>query len=296
MSKCVQKKRLSADKIASIFEGLSRLMPSNRPSTREVLESQQVVILAAIARGNSLRDIVNFLTKKGLNVSHESLRKSVLLWQSGVASGVKPESKKAEDIQNVEGGVAVKNGTISRQAMGCSVSKSGAVKSEGTGQAAVNKDHSSVSKDNQNREVDDSSNVSNLQESQRQIQGSERVNLDATALSNRGVEKPDGASQSAVKDGQACASKSNQNNEVNGRCGVSNLQARQSQMQAEKCVNHDDSVLSTDVQKGVSGKVKEAVIPEKKNLAFLNSDSLCFNNKDKIKKAAFDVEPDKEKY
>ena len=235
MSKCVQKKRLSADKIASIFEGLSRLMPSNRPSTREVLESQQAVILAAIARGNSLRDIVNFLTKKGLNVSHESLRKSVLLWQSGVASGVKPESKKAEDIQNVEVGVAVKNGTISRQVMGCSVSKSGVVKSDGT-------------------------------------------------------------SQSAVKDGQVCVSKNNQNYEVNGGSDVSNLQARQSQMQAAKGVNHDDSVLSTDAQKGVSGNVKEAVIHEKKNLAFLNSDSQYFNNKHNIQKAAFDVEPDKEKY
>ena len=287
MSKCVQKKRLSADKIASIFEGLSRLMPSNRPSTREVLESQQAVILAAIARGNSLRDIVNFLTKKGLNVSHESLRKIVLLWQSGVASGVKPESKKAEDIQNVEVGVAVKNGTISRQVMGCSVSKSGVVKSEGMSQAAVNKDH---------REVNGSSEVSNLQEPQRQILGSERVNLDATALSNRGVEKPDGASQSAVKDGQACVSKSNQNNEVNGRCHVSNLQEPQSQIQAAERGNHDDSVLSTDVHKGVSGKVKKAVFSEKKNLAFPNSDSQNFNNKDKIQKAAFDVEPDKEKY
>jgi len=296
MSKCVQRKRLSADKIASIFEGLSRLMPSNRPSTREVLESQQAVILAAIARGNSLRDIVNFLTKKGLNVSHESLRKSVLLWQSGVAPGVEPESKKGEDIQNVEGAAAVKNGTTSRQVMGCSVSKSGVVKSEGISQAAVNKDHSFVPKDNQNREVNGSSEVSNLQEPQRQVQASERVNLDATALSNRGVEKPDGTSQAAVKDGQACVSKSNQNNEVNGRCGVSNLQARQSQMQAEKCVKHDDSVLSTDVHKGVSGKVKEAVFSEKKNFAFLNSDSQQFNNKDKIQKAAFDVEPDKEKY
>ena len=296
MSKCVQRKRLSADKIASIFEGLSRLMPSNRPSTREVLESQQAVILAAIARGNSLRDIVNFLTKKGLNVSHESLRKSVLLWQSGVASGVKPESKEAEDIQNVEVGVAVKNGTISRQVMGSTVSKSGAVKSEGMSQAAVNKDHSSVSKDNQNREVDDSSNVSNLQESQRQIQGSERVNLDAPAVPNLGVVTTDDTSQAAVKDGQASVSKSNQNNEVNGRCDVSNLQARQSQMQAEKCVKHDDSVLSIDVQKGVSGKVKEAVFSEKKNFAFLNSDSQHYNNKDKIQKATFDVEPDKEKY
>ena len=287
MSKCVQKKRLSADKIASIFEGLSRLMPSNRPSTREVLESQQAVILAAIARGNSLRDIVNFLTKKGLNVSHESLRKSVLLWQSGVASGVKPESKKAEDIQNVEVGVAVKNGTISRQVMGCSVSKSGVVKSEGMSQAAVNKDH---------REVNGSSEVSNLQEPQRQILGSERVNLDATALSNRGVEKPDGASQAAVKVGQVCVSKNNQNYEVNGGSDVSNLQARQSQMQAAKGVNHDDSVLSTDVQKGVSGNVKEAVFSEKKNFAFLNSDSQYFNNKHNIQKATFDVEPDKEKY
>ena len=203
MSKCVQKKRLSADKIASIFEGLSRLMPSNRPSTREVLESQQAVILAAIARGNSLRDIVNFLTKKGLNVSHESLRKIVLLWQSGVASGVKSESKQTEDIQNVGGSVAVKNGTISRQAMGCSVSKSGAVKSDGTSQAAVNKDQSCVPKDNQNREVDDSSKVSNLQKAQRQIQGSERVNLDAPAVPNLGVVTTDDTSQAAVKDGQA---------------------------------------------------------------------------------------------
>ena len=296
MSNCVQKKRLSADKISSIFEGLSRLMPSNRPSTREVLESQQAVILAAIARGNSLRDIVNFLTKKGLNVSHESLRKVVLLWQGGVASGVKPESKKAEDIQTVEGGVAVKNSTISRQYVGHAVSKSGAVKSDGAGQAAVNKDQSCVSKDSQNREVNSSSDVSNLQEPQSQIQGSERVNLDATALSNRGVVKSDGTSQSAVKDGQACASKSNQNNEVNGRCHVSNLQEPQSQIQAAERGNHDDSVLSTDVHKGVSGKVKKAVFSEKKNLAFLNSDSQYFNNKDKIQKAAFDIVPDKEKY
>ena len=67
-------------------------------------------------------------------------------------------------------------------------------------------------------------------------------------------------------------------------------------MQTAKCVKHDDSMLSTDVQKGVSGKVKEAVFSEKKNFAFLNSDSQYFNNKDKIQKAAFDVEPDKEKY
>ncbi len=296
MSKCVQKKRLSADKIASIFEGLSRLMPSNRPSTREVLESQQAVILAAIARGNSLRDIVNFLTKKGLNVSHESLRKSVLLWQSGVASGVKPESKEAEDIQNVEVGVAVKNGTISRRVMGCSVSKSGAVKYEGTGQATVKKGHSSVSKDNRNREVNGSSEVSNLQEPQRQILGSERVNLDAPALLKFVVVKTDDTSQAAVKDGQVCVQNSNQNHKVNVGGDVPSLKARQSQMQAAKCVNHDDSVLSTDVQKGVSGKVKKAVFSEKKNLAFLNSDSQNFNNKDKIQKAAFDVEPDKEKY
>ena len=296
MSKCVQKKRLSADRIASIFEGLSRLMPSNRPSTREVLESQQAVILAAIARGNSLRDIVNFLTKKGLNVSHESLRKVVLLWQSGVASGVKPESKKAEDIQTVEGGVAVKNSTISRQYVGHAVSKSGVVKPEGMSQAAVNKDQSCVPKDNQNREVDDSSKVSNLQEPQSQIQGSERANRDAHAVSKSGAVKSDVTGQVSVNKDQVCVSKNNQNHEVIGGSDVSNLQARQSQIQTAERVNHEDSVLSTDAQNGVSGKVKEAVIPEKKNLAFLNSDSLCFNNKDKIKKAAFDVEPDKEKY
>ena len=110
------------------------------------------------------------------------------------------------------------------------------------------------------------------------------------------MEKPDGASQSAVKDGQVCVSKNNQNREDNGSSDVSNLQARASQMQAAKGINHDDSVLSTDVQKGVSGKVKEAIFSEKKNLAFLNSDTQYFNNKDKIQKAAFDVEPDKEKY
>ena len=42
--------------------------------------------------------------------------------------------------------------------------------------------------------------------------------------------------------------------------------------------------------------MKVAVFSEKKNLAFLNSDTQYFNNKDKIQKAAFDVEPDKEKY
>lgn len=88
------KKRLSADKVASIFEGLSRLMPSNRLSTREVLESQQAVILAAISRGNSLRDIVNFLTKKGLKASHETLRKMVLQWQNEATPSVKAESKR----------------------------------------------------------------------------------------------------------------------------------------------------------------------------------------------------------
>ena len=235
MSNCVQKKRLSADKVASIFEGLSRLMPSNRLSTREVLESQQTVILAAISRGNSLRDIVKFLTKKGLRASHETLRKMVLQWQNETTPSVKAESKKEQDIQNVEVGVAVKNGTINRQYVGHAVSKYGVV-------------------------------------------------------------KPEGMSQSAVKDGQVCVSKNNQNYEVNGGNDVSNLQARQSQMQAATCGNHDDSVLSTDVHKEASGKVKKAVFSEKKNLAFLNSDSQNFNNKDKIQKAAFDVEPDKEKY
>ena len=95
MSNCVQKKRLSADKISSIFEGLSRLMPSNRPSTREVLESQQAVILAAIARGNSLRDIVNYLSKKGLNLSHETLRKIVGQWQQGDVMHVNSATTKA---------------------------------------------------------------------------------------------------------------------------------------------------------------------------------------------------------
>lgn len=235
MSNCVQKKRLSADKISSIFEGLSRLMPSNRPSTRDVLESQQAVILAAIARGNSLRDIVNFLTKKGLRASHETLRKMVLQWQNETTPSVKAESKKEQDIQNVEVGVAVKNGTINRQYVGHAVSKYGVV-------------------------------------------------------------KPEGMSQSAVKDSQDCVSKNNQNEDVGDSSNVSNLKPRQSQIQASERVNHDDSVLSKDDQNGVSGKVKEAVILEKNNFAFLNNDSQYFNNKDKTKRAAFDVEPDKEKY
>ena len=109
MSNCVQKKRLSADKISSIFEGLSRLMPSNRPSTREVLESQQAVILAAIARGNSLRDIVNYLSKKGLNLSHETLRKIVGQWQQADVMHVNSAAAKA--VQNHEPATAV-NRTI----------------------------------------------------------------------------------------------------------------------------------------------------------------------------------------
>lgn len=89
MSKAIQIKRLTADKITSIFDELSRLKPSERSSIRKVLESQQSVILAAIKRGNSLRDIVNFLAKKGLKVSHETLRKIVLQWQEGAKSAAK---------------------------------------------------------------------------------------------------------------------------------------------------------------------------------------------------------------
>ena len=108
MSNCVQKKRLSADKISSIFEGLSRLMPSNRPSTREVLESQQAVILAAIARGNSLRDIVNYLSKKGLNLSHETLRKIVGQWQDVDLQHAKGVTIKAARRQETVAGIVGK--------------------------------------------------------------------------------------------------------------------------------------------------------------------------------------------
>ncbi len=97
MSKAMQTKWLTAEKITSIFGELSQLMPAKRSSIREILESQQSVILAAIERGNSLRDIVNFLARKGLKVSHETLRKIVLQWQEGAKSAVKVESKIADN-------------------------------------------------------------------------------------------------------------------------------------------------------------------------------------------------------
>ena len=95
MSKCVQRKRLSADKIASIFEGLSRLMPSKKLSIREIIEDKKDVVLAAIANGNSFRDIVNYLSKKGLNLSHETLRKIVGQWQQGDVMHVNSATTKA---------------------------------------------------------------------------------------------------------------------------------------------------------------------------------------------------------
>ena len=137
MSKCMQTKKLSPDKIATIFEELSLLMPSNRLSTREVLESQQAVILAAIERGNSLRDIVNFLTKKGLKSSHETLRKCVLRWQGGASSSVKTESKKKQDLQKMDEVVAVKKNANSLQSVDHSVSNFEMGKPEGAGQSEM---------------------------------------------------------------------------------------------------------------------------------------------------------------
>ena len=223
MSKCMQTKRLSPDKIATMFDELSRLMPSNRLSTCEVLESQQTVILAAIKRGNSLRDIVNFLSKKGLKFSHETLRKCVLRWQGGASSGVKTESNKEQDFQTMDEVVAVEKDATSRQPVGHTVSKLGMGKPGGAWQSVVNEDPSDMPKESQGQAVDDGSNASNLQASLSQIQGSECANVDALALSK-------------------------------------------------------------DSQDGVSEKMKEAGILGKNN------------NVDKIIKATFDVEPDKEKY
>ena len=222
MSKCMQTKRLSPDKIATIFEELSLLMPSNRLSTREVLESQQAVILAAIERGNSLRDIVNFLTKKGLKSSHETLRKCVLRWQGGASSSVKTESKKKQDLQKMDEVVAVKKNANSLQSVDHSVSNFEMGKPEGAGQSAVKEDPSGMPKESQEA-VDDGSNASNLQASLSQIQGS-------------------------------------------------------------KCANGDALALSEDSQNGVPEKKRQVSILGKNN------------NVDKIIKATFDVEPDKEKY
>ena len=222
MSKCMQTKKLSPDKIATIFEELSLLMPSNRLSTREVLESQQAVILAAIERGNSLRDIVNFLTKKGLKSSHETLRKCVLRWQGGASSSVKTESKKKQDLQKMDEVVAVKKNVNSLQSVDHSVSNFEMGKPEGAGQSAVKEDPSGMPKESQEA-VDDGSNASNLQASLSQIQGS-------------------------------------------------------------KCANGDALALSEDSQNGVPEKKRQVSILGKNN------------NVDKIIKATFDVEPDKEKY
>ena len=222
MSKCMQTKKLSPDKIATIFEELSLLMPSNRLSTREVLESQQAVILAAIERGNSLRDIVNFLTKKGLKSSHETLRKCVLRWQGGASSSVKTESKKKQDLQKMDEVVKKKKNANSLQSVDHSVSNFEMGKPEGAGQSAVKEDPSGMPKESQEA-VDDGSNASNLQASLSQIQGS-------------------------------------------------------------KCANGDALALSEDSQNGVPEKKRQVSILGKNN------------NVDKIIKATFDVEPDKEKY
>ena len=223
MSKCMQTKKLSPDKIATIIEELSLLMPSNRLSTREVLESQQAVILAAIERGNSLRDIVNFLTKKGLKSSHETLRKCVLRWQGVASSSVKTESKKKQDLQKMGEVVAVKKNATSLQSVDHSVSNFEMGKPGGAEQSAVKEDSSGMPKESQGQAVDDGSNASNLQASLSQIQGS-------------------------------------------------------------KCANGDALALSKDSQNGVPEKMRQVSILGKNN------------NVDKIIKATFDVEPDKEKY
>lgn len=87
-------------------------------------------------------------------------------------------------------------------------------------------------------------------------------------VSKSGVEKPEGMSQSAVKDGQVYVSKSNQNEDVNGISDVSNLKPHQSQIQASEWVKHDNGVLSKDDQTGVSGKGKVAGFLEKIILHF----------------------------
>ena len=77
MPKTQHNRQLSEEKISAIFDGLLKLTPSKKLSIREIIEDKKDVVLAAIANGNSFRDIVNYLSKKGLNLSHETLRKIV---------------------------------------------------------------------------------------------------------------------------------------------------------------------------------------------------------------------------
>ena len=95
MPKTQHNKRLSEEKISAIFDGLLKLTPSKKLSIREIIEDKKDVVLAAIANGNSFRDIVNYLSKKGLNLSHETLRKIVGQWQQGDVMHVNSATTKA---------------------------------------------------------------------------------------------------------------------------------------------------------------------------------------------------------
>lgn len=95
MPKTQHNRRLSEEKISAIFDGLLKLTPSKKLSIREIIEDKKDVVLAAIANGNSFRDIVNYLSKKGLNLSHETLRKIVGQWQQGDVMLVNSATTKA---------------------------------------------------------------------------------------------------------------------------------------------------------------------------------------------------------
>ena len=108
MPKTQHNRRLSKEKISAIFDGLLRLTPSKKLSIREIIEDKKDVVLAAIANGNSLCDIVNYLSKKGLNLSHETLRKIVGQWQDVDLQHAKGAPIKAARRQETVAGIVGK--------------------------------------------------------------------------------------------------------------------------------------------------------------------------------------------
>lgn len=108
MPKTQHNRRLSEEKISAIFDGLLKLTPSKKLSIREIIEDKKDVVLAAIANGNSFRDIVNYLSKKGLNLSHETLRKIVGQWQDVDLQHAKGAPIKAARRQETVAGIVGK--------------------------------------------------------------------------------------------------------------------------------------------------------------------------------------------
>lgn len=110
---------LSEDKVKEIFQGLKSLMPPKKPTLSEILDDNKAVIVAAINKGNSLRDIAKYLSDSGLKTSHETLRKTVEKWgQSNVGS--KPKQAKKQDENTEKKSLSTAENDITNEAASAS--------------------------------------------------------------------------------------------------------------------------------------------------------------------------------